>query len=200
MHEEVQRQKSEIEEKSRELIALNQEKNNLIGIVAHDLKSPLNQIKGLAAIVKMTTTSLDGEALRCIDLIDKSATRLNEMINKILDVEAIESKKLNLKIEKINLTKVLADLAERYVVSAQQKHVEIFCSIEPNIFAGVDKGYAEQVFENILSNALKFSPSFRNIYIKLHRHEGKGDCGNKRRKAPASMQKTKRNCLASIKS
>jgi Bacteriophytochrome (light-regulated signal transduction histidine kinase) len=56
--------------------------------VAHDLKSPLNQIKGLVAIVKMTATSLDGEALGCIDMIDKSATRLNQMIAKILDVEA----------------------------------------------------------------------------------------------------------------
>ncbi len=173
MHEEVQRQKAEIEEKSRELVALNQEKNNLIGIVAHDLKSPLNQIKGLAAIVKMTATTLDAEALHCIDMIDKSATRLNEMINKILDVEAIESKKLNLNIERINLSIMLADLAERYLVSARQKQVEIFCTLEPNLFAGVDKGYMEQVFENILSNALKFSPAFRNVYVKLYQQDDK---------------------------
>lgn len=173
MHEEVQRQKTEIEEKSRELIALNQEKNNLIGIVAHDLKSPLNQIKGLAAIVKMTATSLDTEALHCIDMIDKSATRLNEMINKILDVEAIESKKLNLKMDEVNLSKVLTDLVERYIVNARQKQVEIFCTLEPNIFAEVDKGYVEQVFENILSNALKFSPAFRSVYVKLKQENGK---------------------------
>jgi signal transduction histidine kinase len=173
MHEEVQRQKTEIEEKSKELVALNLEKNNLIGIVAHDLKSPLNQIKGLAAIVKMTATALDAEALHCIDMIDKSATRLNEMINKILDVEAIESKKLNLNIEKVDLTKVLADLAERYLVSARQKQVEIFCTLEPNVFVEVDKGYTEQVFENILSNALKFSPAFRSVYVKLRLQDGK---------------------------
>jgi signal transduction histidine kinase len=173
MHQEVQRQKTEIEGKSRELEALNMEKNNLIGIVAHDLKSPLNQIKGLAAIIKMTSASLNAEALHCVDMIDKSATRLSEMINKILDIEAIESKKLNLKIENIDLTKLLTELVERHVVNARQKQVEIFCTIEPTIFAALDKGYTEQVFENILSNSLKFSPAFRSVYVKLHQHDNR---------------------------
>lgn len=173
MHEEVQRQKTEIEEKSRELEALNQEKNNLMGIVAHDLKSPLNQIKGLASIIKMTNASLDPETLHCIDMIEKSTARLTEMINKILDVESIESKKLNLTIEKVNLSKVLTELVERSNVSARQKQVEIFCTIEPDVYAEVDKGYTEQIFENILSNALKFSPAYRSVYVKLHKQGGK---------------------------
>ena len=173
MHEEVQRQKTEIEEKSRELEALNQEKNNLIGIVAHDLKSPLNQIKGLASVIKMTNASMDEETLHCIDMIEKSTARLNEMINKILDVESIESKKLNLTIEKVNLSKVMAELADRYQLGARQKQVEIFCTLEPHVFADVDKGYTEQIFENILSNALKFSPAYRSVYVKLRRQDGK---------------------------
>lgn len=172
MHEEVQRQKTEIEAKSRELEALNQEKNNLIGIVAHDLKSPLNQIKGLASIIKLTNTQMDAEAIHCIDMIEKSATRLNDMIIKILDVEAIESKKLNLNIESVNLSKLLADLVERSNVNARQKQVEIFCKLEPNVMAEVDKGYTEQVFENVLSNALKFSPAYRSVYVRLKKQDG----------------------------
>ena len=168
MHAEVQRQKLEIENKNDELLALNIEKNNLIGIVAHDLRSPLNQIKGLVAIVKMSTDPTNTEVLRYIDLMDKSTTRLNEMIAKILDVEAIESKKLNLTIENINLSVLLKSLVDRYIMNAREKHIEIFCNLENEIFAHVDKGYAEQVFENLLSNALKFSPSFRNVYVNLN--------------------------------
>ncbi len=173
MHAEVQRQKTEIEEKSQELMALNQEKNNLIGIVAHDLKSPLNQIKGLVTIVKMTSKTMDGEALSCLDMIEKSASRLNDMIAKILDVEAIESKQLNLKLETVNLSNVLEELSNRYLVSARQKQVIIFNTIESDVFVEVDRGYVEQVFENILSNAIKFSPSFRNVYVNLHQQDGK---------------------------
>ncbi len=167
MHAEVQRQKLEIENKNDELLALNMEKNNLIGIVAHDLRSPLNQIKGLVAIVKISTDPANTEVLRYIDLMDKSTTRLNEMIAKILDVEAIESKKLNLTIENINLSLLLKSLVDRYIMNARQKHIEIFCTLENDIFAQVDKGYVEQVLENLLTNALKFSPSFRNVYVSL---------------------------------
>ena len=168
MHAEVQRQKLEIENKNDELLALNMEKNNLIGIVAHDLRSPLNQIKGLVAIVKMSMDPTNIEVLRYIELMDKSTTRLNEMIAKILDVEAIESKNLNLTVEKINLSLLLKSLVDRYIMNAREKHIEIFCNLETEIFAHVDKGYMEQVFENLLSNALKFSPSFRNVYVNLN--------------------------------
>lgn len=173
MHAEVQRQKMQIEGKNDELLALNMEKNNLIGIVAHDLKSPLNQIKGLVTIVKMSTDPSNTEALHCIDMIAKSATRLNELIAKILDVEAIESKKINLTLEKVNLSIVLKNLANRYIPSARQKQIEIFCSLEEDVYAQVDKEYVEQVFENLLSNAVKFSPSFRNIYVNLSAKDGK---------------------------
>ena len=173
MHAEVQRQKMQIEGKNDELLALNMEKNNLIGIVAHDLKSPLNQIKGLVTIVKMSTDPSNTEALHCIDMIAKSATRLNELIAKILDVEAIESKKINLTLEKVNLSLVLKNLANRHIPSARQKQIEIFCSLEKDVYAQVDKEYVEQVFENLLSNAVKFSPSFRNIYVNLSAKDGK---------------------------
>ena len=139
----------------------------------HDLKSPLNQIKGLVTIVKMSTDPSNTEALHCIDMIAKSATRLNELIAKILDVEAIESKKINLTLEKVNLSIVLKNLANRYIPSARQKQIEIFCSLEEDVYVQVDKEYVEQVFENLLSNAVKFSPSFRNIYVNLSAKDGK---------------------------
>src|SRR5690349_8385850 len=67
MHEEVQNQKNEILQKNEELLALNTEKNNLIGIVAHDLKSPLNQIKGLLSIVKLAANH-DKETMSCLNM------------------------------------------------------------------------------------------------------------------------------------
>ena len=86
MHEEVQKQKNEILQKNEELLNLNNEKNNLIGIVAHDLKSPLNQMKGLLSIIKMSS-NLDKETLSCVTMMENSADRLTTLIAKILDVE-----------------------------------------------------------------------------------------------------------------
>jgi len=160
MHEEVQRQKEE-------LLTLNNEKNNLIGIVAHDLKSPLNQIKGLISLIKMTSTSLDEETLGYIGMIDQSTTRLNNMIAKILDVEAIEAKSINLTIEQINLSEIVHMIHERFKQEAQQKSIVLHTKIEREVLAEVDKAYVDQIFQNLFSNAIKFSPANKNIVISL---------------------------------
>jgi signal transduction histidine kinase len=160
MHEEVQRQKEE-------LLVLNNEKNNLIGIVAHDLKSPLNQIKGLITLIKMTPQSLDEETLGYIGMIEQSAGRLSNMIAKILDVEAIESKSINLTIEKINLSDMVHIIHERFRQEAEQKNITLHNAIEKDVVAEVDRSYVDQVFQNLFSNAIKFSPPNKKIFINL---------------------------------
>lgn len=162
-------QNQEILSKNEELLNLNLEKNNLIGIVAHDLKSPLNQIKGLLSLVKMTG-KVDEETSKYLGMMDQSVVRLNEMIAKILDVEAIESRKLNLKMESINLSEILTHVADRYENDAVKKNITIHRSIAGGIFAQADKNYTEQVLENLVSNAIKFSPFDRSVQIKLSRN------------------------------
>ena len=167
MHIELQAQKDEILSKNEELINLNNEKNNLIGIVAHDLKSPLNQIEGLLSLIKLTA-NLEGEAAQFVETIGISVKRLNAMITKILDIESIESKKLNLKIEKVDLVKLLKGLADTFKLTAEAKNIEIINEIkQKSAFAEIDASFGNQVYENLLSNAIKFSPSNRNIYIRL---------------------------------
>jgi signal transduction histidine kinase len=176
MHQEVEKQKDEILRKNEELLILNNEKNNLIGIVAHDLKSPLNQIRGLLSIMKMTSANLTDEALSYIQMMEDSSGRLSDMIGKILDVEAIESQQLNLRLEKTDLTTILSSLSERYLHAAREKKIEICRTFPDACKALVDAGYAEQVFENLLSNAIKFSPRDKRVFLKITQHNGSAIC------------------------
>jgi signal transduction histidine kinase len=171
MHDELAKQKDEILHKNEELQSLNDEKSNLIGIVAHDLKSPLNQIKGLVSLIKMTS-NLDGEAANCLNMIESSAVRLNSMIGKILDIEAIESRQLNLNIEEVDVSEIFQSLASRFRLDAAQKDIKIHTSTSNGITIPVDKNYLTQILENLLSNAIKFSPASKNVYFNLH---DKGD-------------------------
>jgi signal transduction histidine kinase len=166
MHHQVQTQKDEILQKNEELLNLNNEKNNLIGIVAHDLKSPLNQMKGLLTLIKLNS-NLDAETVQYVNMIEGSTKRLTDMIGKILDVEAIDSKKVNLSIEPINLSELLLSLSARFEYSAKQKSIEIICNIPKDIVISADKLYTEQVFENLISNAVKFSPLEKKVFITL---------------------------------
>ncbi|ELR69240.1 histidine kinase [Fulvivirga imtechensis AK7] len=166
MHAEVQKQKDEILKKNEELINLNNEKNTLIEIVAHDLKSPLNQIKGMISIIKLTTTEGNDEMMKYLDTIEGSANRLNEMIGKILDIEAIESQQLNLRLENIDLSAIARDTAERFEVVAREKNIKLTTDIDDNITAYLDCDYTYQVYENLISNAVKFSPCDKKIIIR----------------------------------
>jgi signal transduction histidine kinase len=169
MHEEVQQQKNEILKKNEELLNLNNEKNNLIGIVAHDLKSPLNQMRGLLSIIKVKIDKTDAETVACVEMIEKSATRLTTLIAKILDVEAIESKDLNLVIERFNLSDLLKVVAERYKLSAVEKSINVICEFSDDILVMADKVYTMQIVDNLLSNAIKFSPPNKNVYLRVNK-------------------------------
>ena len=166
IHVELAQQKEQIEQKNEELLTLNNEKNNLIGIVAHDLKSPLNQIKGLVSLIH-TITKLEGEAADCLSMIEASANRLSSMIAKILDIEAIESKQLNLKFESTNLAEMLTGLTARFKLDADQKRIKVHTSVSSDLNIEIDKNYLTQILENLLSNAIKFSPLDKNIFVKL---------------------------------
>lgn len=170
MHRELAEQKEEIERKNEELLTLNNEKNNLIGIVAHDLKSPLNQIKGLVSLIRVTD-KLEGESADCLSMIESSAVRLSSMIAKILDIEAIESRQLNLKMERTNLSELLQSLETRFKLDAIQKHIELQSQIPSSVLIDIDKNYLTQILENLLSNAIKFSPPDKRVFLKLIENE-----------------------------
>lgn len=170
MHHELAQQKNEIERKNEELLTLNNEKNSLIGIVAHDLKSPLNQIKGLVSLIRVMA-KLEGEASNCLTMIEASANRLSSMIGKILDIEAIESRELNIKFERTNLSELLGGLEIRFKMDAIQKNIDLRSAIPMGVHIEIDKNYLTQILENLLSNAIKFSPAYKNIHLKLIENE-----------------------------
>lgn len=177
MHEEVQKQKEEILQKNKELVSLNNEKNNLIGIVAHDLKSPLNQIKGLITIIKLKADKVDAETMSFVDIIENSAVRLSGMINKILDVEAIEAKKPNINPEPVDVGRLMLDISKSFEVTAGEKHIGIHTEAETDQYiAELDRAYATQIFENLISNAIKFSPKRSDVYVRVNTKSGKIVC------------------------
>lgn len=172
MHQELKEQKEQIESKNSELLNLNLEKNNLIGIVAHDLKSPLNQIKGLTSLIKMTAKDIDPETANILGMIEGSTHRMSDMVSKILDIEAIESKKLNLTIQRINLAEILHTITDRFALEASNKQIKLHFDQPAPLYIDADAGYINQIFENLFSNAIKFSPAGKNIFIALTHQNG----------------------------
>jgi signal transduction histidine kinase len=162
-----------IEEQNAKLRELNQEKNKLIRIVAHDLKNPLTSAITLSDILYKKNNLRENNEQQNVNLIRRSLRRMHEMINKILDVKAIDSKKLNLEIEAINIKQVVAYLIESFARKAKKKQIQIIGEVE-ELYINADRDYFTQILENLISNALKFSP--KNTIVKIGSHQNHDTC------------------------
>lgn len=170
-YDEINQQKQQIESINKSLIELNEEKNDLISIVAHDLKSPLNQISGMLEIIKLTSKDHPPEQAEYTTKIEQSTLRLKRMVTKILDVSAIEAKTLNITPEKVHLPALLEDIVSRFSEMAVKKDIALVKEIDTHVPSiTTDSNYVSEVLENLLSNAVKYSPLGKQVTIRLRQH------------------------------
>jgi len=180
-----------IETKNAELIKLNQEKNEFLGIAAHDLKNPLSAIKGYAEeIYEEFTDMSDEEIIEYSKMIKISSEKMFTLITNLLDVNAIESGKVNLKLIKMDILPILKSVVEHYKNIAQKKSIKINFNYRNNIkyCANVDEDATYQIFDNLISNAVKYSPHGKNICIKLFIDDKTTQCEIKDEGAGLSIQ------------
>lgn len=166
-NQQINLQKYEIVLQNNRLNAINAEKNNIIGIVAHDLKNPLNNIIALTEVIKLTHEKDSNKTQEYLQMIKDSSHRLINMIKKILNTEAIDANETSLKLEKVKLSTVVESIIERSKLEANNKKIHIHSSLDHQAVIEADHGYIEQIIENLLSNAIKFSPFDKSIFIKL---------------------------------
>ena len=159
-----------IQKRNKKLRWLNDEKNKLMGIVAHDLRNPLNMIIGLMPLFQdVVTKNKDKNLGKYVELLETSSERMRDMIDRVLDISAIENMKVNLKLEKTNLTDLTYSSIHNFDVIASQKEIKIVDNIDKSNerYANVDPNYLVQVIDNLLSNAIKFSDRGKQIEVSL---------------------------------
>ena len=166
----VESQKQDLLKANKELKALNEEKNTLIGIVAHDLKSPINQIKGLIMLskIEIKDKNVPNNLIQNLELMESSSQKSIDMINRILDINAIENKSFELHLEQIDSKKLFQEIEETFQLQAQAKNINLLIDVEDipkNI--KVDKNLLSEILENLVSNAIKFSPRYTEIKLGI---------------------------------
>ena len=166
------RQKEQIQSKNQELLELNKEKNHLIGIVAHDLRNPLTSALTIGGLLK-TGPKLTEEQEEYADHMLHAMERMNQMVNRILDIKAIESKSVPLRLEKTNLVEVLQEVRDEFKDALGKKALKLqIIGDKHELLAEVDRNYLTQIYENLISNAIKFSPPNKVISVGFYKHNG----------------------------
>ncbi|MEM6830697.1 MAG: ATP-binding protein [Bacteroidota bacterium] len=178
-HRQIERQQQDIESKNDQLIdrnaklmTINDEKSNLVQILAHDLRSPLNQIIGLADVLKILRPDAGEEELGFIAQISDSAKRLSGLVSKILNAESFDEGQEIIQIEDVDVVDIFDDISDRYEVIAKEKGIKLVIEMgEQQSMIETDHLLLLLVLENLISNALKFSPFNTEVKLVFERKE-----------------------------
>ncbi|MDD3938118.1 ATP-binding protein [Rhodoferax sp.] len=137
----------------------NRTKSNFLASVSHELRTPLNSILGFSELIR--DTGSEPRAIQYAGLIHKSGTHLHELVNTILDLAKIESGKMGLMLETIDMPLLLETLTSIHKVNADQKMVELSLSVDGVLQGTVESDRAKlvQVLNNVIHNAIKFTAS-----------------------------------------
>ncbi|MDM8560928.1 hybrid sensor histidine kinase/response regulator [Candidatus Parabeggiatoa sp. HSG14] len=168
----------ELQEKNKELTQLNLEKNELLGIAAHDLKNPLSAIQALANLIRSAFDTFSPEKItEFAEMIEVSAQKMFALIKNLLDVNAIESGKMNLSFGTYNILPYLQAVINNYLEPAKAKEIALqlkFTEEEHPIKA--DENAIFQILDNLISNAVKYSPYGKTVFISIFKDENTVRC------------------------
>jgi two-component system, OmpR family, sensor histidine kinase VicK len=134
-----------------------------INIAAHELRTPIQPILGLAEVLRFGKEKIKGQQYLFLDAIIRNSKRLQRLTNDILDVTRIESQTLSLNKEQFNLNDLITLIIEDHKSQIEKENYNVnlsYSKSEKNDFLMVeaDSGRITQVISNLLSNALKFTP------------------------------------------
>jgi signal transduction histidine kinase len=154
---------------NQELVTLNKLKDEFLGVAVHDLKNPLSGITGLAEYLR-DNEEIDREmAKHCLDTIITQSTKMFAIIKNLLNVNAIERGALSLHITRQNLPALAQSTTESYGIKAEGKNLTLHTVLEENCDVLADEISTIQILDNLISNAIKFSPEGKTITVAVRK-------------------------------
>ena len=146
-------------------------KNQLLGMAAHDLRNPLATIRGMAGLLHEGAMGpLNPEQAEVITMFRDTSSHMLNLVNELLDVAVIEAGQLKLAPAPTDLTDLIAKSVHLNQITAAPKNTVIqFEPVGPPIIAVVDAAKIRQVIDNLLGNAIKYSPLGSTIIASVRK-------------------------------
>ena len=162
------RQKEQIEQQNRDLIRLSELKNKLISVAAHDLRNPISLILSITDILMGPDAHLyASEQHNLLDTIARQAQHMINLINNLLDISAIESGGLKINPAPMSLDPWIEGIVQEQARLAEPKRTRIVLGSRCGRRVLADEARLRQAIENLISNAVKFSPPGSTVRLEL---------------------------------
>lgn len=157
----------EINKQNEKLVDLNREKDGLINVVAHDLRSPLGSIVGFVDLIK-AENNLNSNQIEYLTLISSVIVDGMSFIGDLLDIHAFEYENSKLRAVSIDINLFFNDWIKKFELDLKRKNQHLALNIDTkSVFFTTDPSLLSRLLNNLVSNAIKFSPSDKSIFLTL---------------------------------
>lgn len=165
--------RNEIEKQNESLSKLNREKDEFLSIAAHDLRNPLSSINMAVDLIN-DDSGIDKETLHeYSELIKVSSKRMLNLINSLLDIQSISEQPNTAPVQKLNANQLVEESVRHFIRPAESKgiYLKTILSEEKTILTG-DSDNVLRIFDNLISNAIKYSPKGTTILVSTRMKAG----------------------------
>lgn len=157
---------SDIDSLLQQVKDLTHEQQQVLSIISHDLRSPLNRVFALTQLIQMNATNLTAEQKDYLEKIHLTIADGLAMMRNLVDFRNLEYRTIELHPETFNAGELVESCVKNFSVIAQKKNIELDVACERNLMVTTDKLCLTRVIDNLLSNALKFSSGGKKISVR----------------------------------
>ena len=145
------------------------QRHELVANVSHDLRTPLASLQGYLETLSLKGTSLDAlERATFVDLALRQSRRLAKLIDELFEIAKLDSHLVEPQPEPFSLPELVQDNIQRFQHEAEHRGVRLEAPIAPGLPAVLaDIGWVERVLENLIENALRFTPAGGTVAVEL---------------------------------
>lgn len=149
-------------------------RRDLIANVSHDLRSPMAVIHGYieTLIIKEENLSVE-ERKRYLEIVLQSSEKLQKLVADLFELSKLEAEQVKVHCEPVNLNELIADTQASYQLIAKEKNIVLANHIPPATMVNADSKLIQRVIQNLMDNALKYTPSNGEVTIKALKKEVK---------------------------
>jgi signal transduction histidine kinase len=173
--EEIERSHRSLKAANERLSRLNREKDEILGIAAHDLRNPIGAVRQLGIMLREDPELTDADRRELIENIITSAESVLEIVGKLLDINRIEEGIVSINWDRIEPARLLRSVSSHFEAAASRKDQRIdFLAPDEGHLVDGDWTLLHQSIGNLLSNALKYSPTGSSIRLNAALLPGEG--------------------------
>lgn len=170
----AQRLTQKLQEGNLTLLELSEQKSEFLGILTHDLKSPLNAILQTIQLYSSSDHPPSPELKECFAQIESIANGAITTIEEMITIDALDGNQLGVRPEKLDISSLVHEVIQSLSPQAKAKSISILTSSPDSLDAEFDYKLMFMALENVIGNAIKFSPPGRSVWVTLTRLEKAG--------------------------